>query len=136
MKRLYTPPPRKVRRSAKTLLLAASAPIWAMVSNSERPSSSFSARMRKVGGMSTSSWSMDSTPIAASISSRSSGEWTRYGISAGPLACRALGELFVGGLVHQVAWRGPRHVDCLDPAIAIRVRGHELGLGRKLVVDG
>src|SRR5579859_2388052 len=112
-------------------LASASRRISAMVSSSERPIGSLSSSMRSCGGMSTSSWSIDSTPIAASISSRSWGEWTRYGILR---LARRFGGLLVLRLVHQVLGQVARKLDLQDPALAVRVGVHELGVGGELVV--
>src|SRR5712692_8895007 len=130
MNRRYTPPPRKVSRSANTRLRAASDVTWAIVSNSERPFGSWSAGMRSELGMSTRRPSIESTPIAASISARSSGEWTRYGkLGLG------LGELLVRGFVHQVRGQLARQLELEDPTVSVWVRVDELGLACQLVVD-
>src|SRR3989442_14398816 len=74
--------------------------------------------------------SIELTPIAASISARSCGEWTRYG-----KLLLGFRELLVRGLVHQVAWQLTRKLELEDPAVAVRVGVDELGLAGQLVVD-
>src|SRR5260370_37885771 len=80
--------------------------------------------------MSASRPSIESMPLAASISARSSGEWTRYGnLGLG------LRRLLIRRFVHQVGGQVTGQLQLQDPAVAVRVGVDELGLGRQLLVD-
>src|ERR1700680_5003425 len=131
MKRRYPPPPRKVSRSGKTRVRAARDPICAIVSNSESPAGSCSDLMRRDWGMSTSRSSIDPTPIAASIASRSSGAWTRYG----KLVVRRLRDLFVFGFVEEIGGGLARQLELDDPTLAVWICVDKLGVSGELVVD-
>src|ERR1700687_1933682 len=102
-----------------------------MVSNSESPAGRCNDSMRRGWGMSTSRSSMDPTPIAASIASRSSGEWTRYG----KLVCGRLRDLFVVGLVEEIGRGFARQLERHDTTFAIGVCVDELGVRCELVID-
>src|SRR5260370_39248518 len=102
-----------------------------MVSTSDRPAGRSSDSIRSDFGMSTSSSSMELTPIVSSIAARSSGEWTRYGKLVGS----GLRHLFVVGFAQQVIGQVAGELDLEDPSIAVRIRVHELRLGGELVVD-
>src|ERR1700674_2501859 len=102
-----------------------------MVSNSESPAGRCNDSMRRGWGMSTSRSSIDSTPIAASIAARSSGEWTRYG----KLGRRGLREFLVRRLVEEVRGERARQLQLDDPAFTVRVRVDQLGVVFELVVD-
>src|ERR1700680_2523477 len=81
--------------------------------------------------MSTRRSSMDSTPIAANIAARSSGEWTRYG----KLGSRALCDFLVRRFVEEVSRELAGQLQLHDPAVTIWVRVDQLRVGCQLVVD-
>src|SRR5258708_12980819 len=100
-----------------------------MVWNSDSPAGRSRDSMRSDFGMSTSSSSIELTPMVSSIATRSSGEWTRYGNLVGSGLC----HLLVFRLVQQIAGQIAGELDLENPSLAVGVRVDELRLGGELV---
>src|SRR6266545_6005320 len=128
------PAPRKDSSAPVWALRSASSDTCAARSSSDRAGSSSSSRPRRTpSGRSRKSASTVGTPIAASISSRSSGVSERY-----PTRALQIGEqLLVGPCVEErVRFGRIDEADPHQPAVSVGILVHDLRLVDDLLVDG
>src|SRR5687768_14575202 len=125
------PPPRNESSFVVSTFRAASSSRWRTSSGSESAGSSRRAPSKRTpAGMSRKSSSTDSTPIAASIASRSAS------VSESWLKLEILEVLLVRlDVEERLDLRGVRQADAHEPAGAVRILVHRLRCVHDLLID-